>query len=68
MVYPFLIKGKGRTLKQQLIANKIYVATYWSGQKEMGLGRALEEDLVPLPIDQRYGFEDMQRILKVLNI
>lgn len=68
MVYPFLIKGKGRTLKQQLIANKIYVATYWSGQKDMGFGRALEEDLVPLPIDQRYGFEDMQRILKVLNI
>lgn len=69
MVYPLLIEGDRR---QTLIDNKIFVATYWpnvfqwcqSGQFEYYLC----QHLLPLPIDQRYGLEEMKQILKVLNL
>lgn len=62
MVYPYLTRDSG--LRQRLIANNIFVATYWSG-----LGHCGEfcEAIIPLPIDQRYGLEHMKRIIGVIR-
>ena len=68
MVYPLLISKKG--LKEFLIHHKIYVATYWQEVlTRVGAGTTehkFTEYLVPLPIDQRYGIEDMQVIVDTL--
>ena len=69
MVYPFLKKGNKRN-KKHLIKNKIYIATYWPNVYEWTLKNSWEyyltENLIPLPIDQRYSISDMKLILKML--
>lgn len=61
MAYPFLCSSKG--LRQKLIDEQIFVAKYWSGQTDRGMGLDFEENLLALPIDQRYNSDDMSRIL-----
>lgn len=65
MVYPYLIRKEG--LREKLIENKIYVATYWSPLEKDFYESVLQKYLLPLPIDQRYSKKDMQRILEVIN-
>ncbi len=70
MVYPFRVHDASQ-LKEKLIKNRIFVPTYWpnvftwctEGETEYQLAR----DIVPLPIDQRYNEDDMQRILEVIS-
>jgi len=62
MVYPLVTDDAG--LRARLIAEKIYVATYWPDV--VGCDR-LRDSILPLPIDQRYGEEDMNRILEVIR-
>ena len=61
--YPFYHKD-GRGLRRYLIANKIYVATLWSFLLDEAHEGSLEYDwsanITWLPIDQRYGKEDMK--------
>lgn len=68
MVYPFW--GRDKYLKQRLLENKIYTATYWANVKnwckEGDLENRLTDEVVYLPIDQRYGIEDMNKILKII--
>ncbi len=68
MVYPFMTTDPG--LRQRLIDNKVYVATYWPNVKEWGghdtLEYTLSCNLLPLPVDHRYGTEDMKRILQLI--
>ena len=68
MVYPLLLSKKG--VKEFLIRSKIYVATYWREVlTRVGPGTTehkFTEYLVPLPIDQRYGAEDMRVIVDTL--
>ena len=59
LVYPFLTDKTG--LREKLIANKIYVATYWPGSNQDEMKR-----IIPLPIDQRYGIQDMNQIIEIL--
>ena len=66
MVYPYLVKN-GKDLKQKLIKNNIFVATYWNATNLNDIEQDFQDNLVPLPIDQRYGFKDMDRILEVVN-
>lgn len=66
MVYPYLVK-KGKELKQKLIKNNIYVATYWNAKNLNEVERDFQDNLVPLPIDYRYGIVEMDRMLEVLN-
>ena len=70
MIYPLLIRD-GSSLKQKLIEEEIYVATYWPEVKLRNNAPSLEcslvDDLVPLPIDQRYTLSDMQRIVAVIE-
>lgn len=66
MVYPLKIKNNG--LRDVLLNRKIYVAKYWAEAKERcddELG--FIENLMPLPIDQRYGGVDMQRIINIVE-
>lgn len=60
MVYPFLFQKEG--LRERLISEGIFVATYWKGQKDAGFGKILEKYLCPLPIDQRYTRAEMEII------
>lgn len=66
LVYPFWIKDL--KLKKKLIENKIYCATYWPNVKqwckEDSLEVQLTKELIHLPIDHRYDFNDMSNILK----
>ena len=68
MVYPFLTDDDG--LRQRLIENKIFVAQYWPNVLdwcEKGYtDYQLTKQLLPLPVDQRYGTEEMQRIIELI--
>ncbi len=69
MIYPLLVEDK--ELKHTLIRDKIYVATYWPEVLDRaGAGeveRTLTEQLVPLPLDQRYGKEELGRIIEKIR-
>lgn len=65
MVYPFLIEREG--LKDHLINESIFVATYWKDAMaragEKNLEYKLAKYLVPLPVDQRYGLREMKEVV-----
>jgi len=63
--YPFYYEN-GMEVKKKLAAQKIYVATLWPNvlQMEGWLERDYTENILPLPCDQRYDAEDMNRIAK----
>ncbi|MBU3260200.1 hypothetical protein KPG71_09270 [Roseovarius sp. PS-C2] len=67
MVYPFWPSRKG--LRQMLIENRVYVASYWPEVLENTEASTLETeitcDMVPLPIDQRYNLSDMKRVAEL---
>jgi len=71
MAYPFLRKGN-KKLKLKLIKQRIFVATYWPNVKEW-LNREdcfeiyLQDNLIPIPIDQRYGADEMKKIIDTLK-
>jgi hypothetical protein len=68
MVYPYWSKDKN--IRQRLIANKIYSATYWANVKNWcakeNLESRLTDEVVFLPIDQRYGEEEINLITDVI--
>ena len=69
MAYPYLVKDEN--LRLRLIQNKIFVAQYWPNVlqwvKEDSKEYYFTTHLLPLPIDQRYGKEDIKRLLFVTN-
>ena len=69
MVYPFLVLIKG--IREKLIENKVYVARYWPNVLEWtdkdGIEYLLACQMQPLPIDQRYGEEDMNRLIEIMK-
>ena len=69
MVYPYLAPVKG--LREKLIENKIFVARYWPNvlgwTAEVDLEQLLAYQMQPLPIDQRYGEEVMDKIIDLLK-
>lgn len=68
MVYPYLTDNK--TLKQSLISEKIFVATYWPNvllwRKSEDWESQLADCTVFIPIDQRYGQENMKKIINTI--
>jgi len=70
LVYPYLIEN-GAKLRQRLIDNQIFCARYWPNVMEWCSAEDLEyqltENLVCIPIDQRYGEEEMNQIIKIVN-
>jgi hypothetical protein len=67
MVYPY---WGSEELRIKLLKHKIYTATYWPNVKEWCDKNSLEyrmtTEVVYLPIDQRYGAEEMDTILKLI--
>jgi hypothetical protein len=70
LVYPFMIKD-GDKLREKLISEKIFVATYWPNVFEwcdtQQLEGILAKKILALPIDQRYDNSDMNLILDKLR-
>lgn len=71
MVYPFLMQRNDK-LRTKLIKNKIFIATYWPNVlkwKSKGTWENyLTNNLLALPIDQRYTISDLTFILgKILD-
>ena len=68
MVYPFL--AEDAELRNRLISNKVYVAKYWPNVLQWcdkgSIDFKLTCNLLPLPIDQRYGTKEMQRIIELI--
>ena len=69
MVYPFLIPVDG--LREKLIENKVFVARYWPNVLDWATKDDLEYLLAyqmqPLPVDQRYGKGEMNRIIEIIK-
>ena len=68
MIYPFMTSDS--LLRERLIKNKVFVACYWPNVLDWVSKNSIEyhlaSQLIPLPIDQRYSIEDMQRIIDII--
>ncbi|SEJ29103.1 hypothetical protein SAMN04488018_1229 [Myroides marinus] len=70
LVYPFRVLNGG-VLRKKLIDNKVYCAKYWPNVEnwcdEEKFSYRLADEIVALPIDQRYSQRDMLKIIKVIK-
>ncbi|PXX97930.1 hypothetical protein DF185_16460 [Marinifilum breve] len=68
MVYPFYVEIDN--LREELMLQEIYTASYWpsviQNVESDKLEYKLAKYLIPLPVDQRYGLLDMDRICKLI--
>lgn len=68
IVYPYLCNDN--LLRQRLIENHVFVASYWPNVddwlEDVGIEHDLVELLIPIPIDQRYGSHDMSQIINLI--
>lgn len=67
LCYPYVTQDAG--LRQRLIRNRVYLATYWNDALDrLGDDKAerLVRRMLPLPIDQRYRSNDMRRIFDII--
>lgn len=66
MIYP--LRTKERKIRQKLIAEKIYCASYWPNVLTWCDNSKnafwLTQEIIALPIDQRYSIEHMKKILE----
>ena len=66
MVYPYLTKDE--TLRSRLISQKIFVAAYWPNVEENNsIESTLRNQMYPIPIDQRYGEDEMKYIANTIG-
>lgn len=69
-MYPLLIDD-GMKIRKQLQQMKIYIPTLWPNVLEECEPDTLEykfaADILPIPVDQRYGVEDMEYICKYIK-
>jgi len=70
LVYPYLVEN-GATMRQHLIDNQIFCARYWPNVLEWckrgDWEYHLTENLVCIPVDQRYGDDEMKQILDTIK-
>lgn len=71
--YPFWFNGdkiSGKEIRRKLIAQQIYIPMLWpevcSLEEASPLERQMTENILPLPVDQRYNRGDMEEILGCL--
>lgn len=71
LIYPYYVEN-GAELRQRLIENKVFCARYWPNVLEWCKPDTLEyqlaENLICLPVDQRYGESDMSCIIERIKI
>lgn len=69
LVYPYFVSIKG--LREKLIENHVFVARYWPNVLEWTSKNDLEYlisfYMQPLPLDQRYGEDEMEQIIKIIK-
>lgn len=69
-MYPLLIDD-GMKIRKQLQQMKIYIPTLWPNVLEECEPDTLEykfaADILPIPVDQRYGVEDMEYLVEVIR-
>lgn len=70
MVYPYLVPN-GNEIRKELISQKIYIAIYWPNVLENCPKNSFEYKLADntlfLPVDQRYGVDEMNYILEKIK-
>lgn len=70
MAYPFLCKKNG--VREFLKNHSIFVATYWPSVFEWctedTIERYMTKYLLPLPVDQRYGSDEINEIIRLLRV
>ncbi len=70
MVYPYFTSNVD--LRRELIEKHIFVATYWPNVLKdcpsSFVEHKLAEMIIPLPIDQRYTYKEMERICEIINM
>jgi dTDP-4-amino-4,6-dideoxygalactose transaminase len=70
LCYP-LYNDYGNLIRNELIKDKIFVPKYWPNlekvYKDFEKTEQFAENIVALPIDQRYNLEDMAHILQILK-
>lgn len=70
-MYPLLLEN-GAAVRKRLQAQRIYVPTLWPAVSgwcgEEAEERRLARDILPLPIDQRYGPEDMEYLAEAVHL
>ena len=68
MAYPYRTNNKA--LRDILISNHVFVARYWPNVLEWcspsDIDYQLAESIIPLPIDQRYGKDEMDFIVNLI--
>ena len=64
--YPLLVP-RGSEIRRELIAKKIYIPTLWPNvledAEEGSWDYRLSQDVLPLPVDQRYDEDDMECLI-----
>lgn len=69
MVYPYW--SNDLFLRRRLFENKIYTPTYWPNvmlwSEKESLEYRMTNEVIYLPIDQRYGKEEMQLIINIIQ-
>ncbi len=68
LCYPFATQDAG--LRNRLVNERIFIATYWAEATDRVTSEwaeAMITNLLPLPIDQRYGPADMERIISIIT-
>ncbi len=67
--YPLWLKKN--SVKKKLIENKIYIPAFWKSVAFYAPQGSLEidlyENLLPLPIDHRYGLTEMKKIISLID-
>lgn len=69
MVYPLMVEN-GYIMRKNLIGNKVFVPRFWPNEfvpNALIDGLKPSEVVLPLPIDQRYGSEEMKRIINLIQ-
>ena len=70
MIYPYYVEN-GSRLRQHFIEHHVFCARYWPNIFDwcspMDWEYQLAENLVCIPIDQRYSENDMQNIVNLLD-
>lgn len=69
-MYPLWIEN-GRDIRKELQKEKIYIPTLWpdvfSVCQEDSLEYQMAADILPLPVDQRYGIREMQYLVEEIE-
>lgn len=70
LIYPLLL-NHGESMRSFLIERNIFVAKYWPNKniklQQNSYENHLTNNLVAIPIDQRYGLAEMEHILMILR-